>query len=192
MQRKALLVGLAITVLTTVATLTVSIVPSFSESQPSEAKPNQVTFFCREVFDQASNSRIPATVAWIPERQIHVRFIGWKSEYFERNGWTPQKRCATVTEKFQQFYSQGRLNYLTYGTVNGYPVICAPANPEETCNSNNQLFTLKSGSNPQIVFQNLIDITKGASSDMILQNSGKQTYLSVQALFKKAPLVTLN
>ncbi|MBR8840578.1 MAG: COP23 domain-containing protein [Stigonema ocellatum SAG 48.90 = DSM 106950] len=132
---------------------------------------------------KASNSRIPATVAWIPERQNHVRFIGWKSSYFELNGLNPQKRCEIVTEKFNQLYSQRHLNYLTSGKVNNYSVICGLASQGENCNSNNQLFTLKPSSNPEIVLQQLIEIAEGKNSDMLLQNSGKRKYLNVQAFF---------
>ncbi|MHC5833119.1 MAG: COP23 domain-containing protein, partial [Nostoc sp.] len=90
----------------------------------SESQPNKVTFFCRQIFDKASGENIPATVAWVPERQGNIRFIGWKSEYFNKSGWTPEKRCEKVTTKFQESYDQGRLNYLTYGIFNGSPIIC--------------------------------------------------------------------
>ncbi|MFN7853084.1 MAG: hypothetical protein ACK5OU_14275, partial [Dolichospermum sp.] len=66
----------------TALTLSVSTFPGFSQDNSSANQPNQVTFFCQEVFDSASGEKIPATVAWIPERQAHVRFIGWKSEAF--------------------------------------------------------------------------------------------------------------
>ena len=133
MHNKSFFITLGLTALTSLACLSINLSPSFSQSN-SAAQPNKVTFFCRDVFDSASSEKIPATVAWIPERKGNVRMIGWKSEYFNKGGWKPEERCHTVTKKFQQLYSQSHLNYLTYGMVNGSTVICGVANQEETCN----------------------------------------------------------
>ncbi|MBW4498714.1 MAG: hypothetical protein KME57_03800 [Scytonema hyalinum WJT4-NPBG1] len=54
MQRQSFLIGLGLTAFTTVATLGVSISPSFSQSNSSVTTSAQVTFFCREVFDSAT------------------------------------------------------------------------------------------------------------------------------------------
>ncbi|NJR73695.1 MAG: hypothetical protein HC773_08450 [Scytonema sp. CRU_2_7] len=184
MQQQSFFIGLGLTALTSLASITVSLSPSFSQSTASESQPNKVTFFCRQIMDEASGEKIPATVAWVPERKGHVRFIGWKSEYFNKGGWTPAKRCQKVTQKFQDFYEHGRLNYLSNGKVNGYLVICSLVNQGETCNGNNQLFTLKSGSNPEQALQRLTDIAEGKSSEVLLQKSGEQMYISVQDFLK--------
>ena len=189
MQRQSFFIGLGLTALTSLASLSVSIYPGFGQSTTSESQPNKVTFFCRQIFDKASGENIPATVAWIPERQGNIRFIGWKSEYFNKSGLTPEKRCEKVTTKFQQSYDQGRVNYLSSGITNGYPIICGLANQGETCNSSNQLFTIKSGSNPELVLQRLTDISEGKSSDILLQSSGEQVYIAVQDFFNKTPLL---
>lgn len=189
MQRQSLFICLGLTALTSLASVTVSLSPSFSQSTASESQPNKVTFFCREIMDEASGGKIPTTVAWVPERKAHVHFIGWKSEYFNKNGWTPAERCQKVTQKFQSSYEQGRLNFLSDGKVNGYLVICGLANQGETCNNNNQLFTLKSGSNAEQALQRLTDIAEGKSSDPLLQSSGGQMYISVQDLLKKSPII---
>lgn len=90
------------------------IAPGFSQS----TTPNRVTFFCKEVFDRASGGKIPATLAWIPQRSGNVRIIGWKSEYFSKRS---PVRCEEVTQKFQKAYDQGRFNYLTTGPGEGIP-----------------------------------------------------------------------
>lgn len=190
MQQQSFFIGLGLTALTSLASLSVSLSASFGQSTTSESQPNKVTFFCRQIIDKASGENIPATVAWIPERQGHIRFIGWKSEYFNKSGWTPEERCQKVTAKFQESYDQGRLNYLSYGTTNGYPIICGLANQGETCNSSNQLFTIKSGSNPELILLRLTDISEGKSSVEILQSSGEQMYLAVQDFFNKTPLIS--
>lgn len=194
MQRQSFFIGLGLTALTSLASLSVSIYPGFGQSTTSESQPNKVTFFCRQIFDKASGENIPATVAWVPERQGNIRFIGWKSEYFNKSGWTPEKRCEKVTTKFQESYDQGRLNYLTYGIVHDSPIICGLANQGETCNSSNQLFSIKSDSDPELILQRLTDIFKGTASvspngPPILQSSGEQVYIAVQEFFKKTPLL---
>ena len=189
MRQKSFFIALGLTVITSQACLIINVYPGFSQSTNSEPQSHQVTFYCRQILDKASGEQIPATVAWVPERKGHVRFIGWKSEYFNKGGWTPQERCDQVTQKFQESYNQGRLNYLSYGKLNGYPVICGLTNQGETCNSSNQLFTIKSGSDPELVLLRLTDIAEGKSAEPLLQSSGEQMYLAVQEFFKKIPLL---
>ncbi|PAX52176.1 COP23 domain-containing protein [Brunnivagina elsteri] len=188
MQRQLSSIALALTALTSAATLAISISPAFSQPVATNSQPNKVTFLCREIFDKASGDKIPATVAWIPERKGHISLIGWKSQALPPHI-TPQKRCEIVTQKFQQFYDNGSLNYLTHGINNGYPVICSIPNQGETCNGTNQLFTIKPGSSPTIVLQRLIDTLVGAGGVGILyQNSGQQVYIDMKEYFKKAPV----
>jgi hypothetical protein len=181
----------------TTLTLTMSINPGLSQDNAS-AQPNQVTYFCQEIFDQASGEKVPATIAWVPERKGHVRFIEWKSEYFVKGGWTPQKRCQEVSKKFQKFQELGRLGNLTTGKNNGYSVVCAVASYEETCNGNNQLFTLKNSSNPGLVLAKLMDILEGTAGEdqpkiqgIITESSGNRKYLNVGKYLQNAPLVNI-
>lgn len=189
MQKQSLLIGLGLTVFTSLSSLVFSVSPSFSQTNSSPSQPNKVTFFCQPTFDRASQERIPTTVAWVPERKGHVRFIIWKSEYFTQSGWTPEQRCQKVTQKFQEFYQQGRLNYLSLGKNNGYPIICGLTNKTETCNSNNQLFTIKSTSNPQEVMARLIDIAEGKASNPLFQTSGGKVYIPLAKLFENSDII---
>ncbi|BAY42197.1 hypothetical protein NIES2111_65930 (plasmid) [Nostoc sp. NIES-2111] len=190
MQIKSLLIGLGLTSLVSLSSSVISLSPSLGQSTTTESQPDKVTFFCKEKFDEASGKRIPVTVAWVPERKGHVYFIGWKSEYFNKGGWTPAQRCQKVSQKFQEFYYQGRLNYLSSGKHQGYPIICGVANQGETCNGNNQLFTVKTGSKAQEVIERLMDIAEGKSAEPLLQNSGEQLYISVQSFLNKSPLIS--
>mgnify|MGYP003335438454 CR=1 FL=1 len=157
------------------------IAPGFSQS----AAPNQVTFFCKDVFDRASGDKIPATLAWVPGRGGNVRIIGWKSEYFSKKS---GMRCEEVTQKFQKAYDEGRFNYLTTGKVKGYPIVCAVSSTDGVCNGDSQLFTLKPHDNPDLVLQQLMDILEGKASDLLMQSSGDKTYISMREFFAKAPI----
>ncbi len=191
MQQQTFFISLGLTALTSLVSLVVSLPPSFSQSTATESQPNKGTFFCRENFDKASGEKIPVTVAWAPERKKHVYFIGWKSEYFNKGGWTPKERCQNVSKRFQEFYEQGRLENLTFGKINGYPVICGVINQGETCNSNNQLFTVKSGSKPEEVIQRLMEISQGKSAEPLLQSSGEQLYISVKDFLNQATPINI-
>lgn len=181
------------------ATLSISIQPGFSQTETDANSPNKVTFFCQQLYDPASGEKAPMTVVWIPERQGHVRIIGWKSEAFGKN-WTPQKRCDEVSPKFQKFYELGQLNYLTAGTIktrtqNGNilakQVICAVHDTQSLCNVQNQLFTIKDTEEPDEVLKSLVDILRGASANPIWQSSDQRLYLNVKNYFREAPIVNL-
>lgn len=162
---------------------------TLSQANTNNTQRDSVTFVCKDILDPASGEQIPATVVWVPKRKTHVLFIAWKSEFFAN--WSPRKRCASVTKRFQKSYNEGRLSYLSTGKYNGYPVICA-AKPGETCNKNNQLFTIKKGHNPQLVLQKLLNISEGKTDDSPLyQNSGKKLHLEVQTMLDYAPSVKI-
>ncbi|AFZ11449.1 hypothetical protein Cri9333_0485 [Crinalium epipsammum PCC 9333] len=173
-----------LSVLVTAISLTLNAAPSFSQTQP-----DKVTFYCRSMLDITSGENIPTTVAWIPERQGHIRLIGWKSEYFYR--WNPQARCQAVTQKIQNLSNQGRFNFLATGAVNNYPVICAFASQGESCDSNNQVFTIKPHDNPDEVLAHLLGIFEGRASKIFNQSSGQKRTLSVNSYFQKAPLIEI-
>ncbi|BAZ13224.1 hypothetical protein NIES4071_50630 [Calothrix sp. NIES-4071] len=182
MQRNLFILGLA--ALTSTACFAVSLT-AVSQNTPASVS-NKVTFFCQKGLDKASGKNIPFTVAWVPERNRHVRIIGWKSEFFEKAGWTPQERCEKVTERFNKIYDAGRLNYFGSGTNNGYPIICGLLNKDDACNPENQLFTVKSGSQIKVVLEQLLEIAEGKASNVIYQNSGQQIRVSVKDILNNA------
>ncbi|MDB9306619.1 COP23 domain-containing protein [Nodularia spumigena] len=191
MKNKSFLIGLGLVACTVLTSFSI-ISPSFSQSTASKTQSNQTTFVCTTKFDQSSSQRIPVTAAWIPERKNHVYFVGWKSEYFLQSGWTAEKRCEHVTQKFQELYTQNRLNYISSGRNNGYPVICGVSNLGETCNANNQLFTLRSDTNPDQVIQILMDIAEGkATEGILLQTSNNQRYIPVKAFLLQSPIIEI-
>jgi hypothetical protein len=191
MQKQSLFLSAGLTIITSLTSLSLNLSPSFSQSTNTSSQPNRVTFFCREIIDQSSGERIPATVAWIPERKGHIRFIGWKSDYFNKGGWSPKERCERVTQKFQEFYNAGRLNFLTHGKHNGYGIICGLAKQGEDCNNATQLFTVRAGSNPNQVLQRLTAILESKSSQILYQSTGQRSHVNVQNFLSNSPLVEI-
>ncbi|MGK7892693.1 MAG: COP23 domain-containing protein, partial [Xenococcus sp. (in: cyanobacteria)] len=160
-----------------------------SNAQVDNYPTDRVSFYCGETLDQASGQKIPTTLAWVPQREANIPIIGWKNEYF--GAWNSQKRCEAVSPKFQTFYEDGRLNYLTNGESAGYPIICAVLDKEEQCSGENQLFQVRPGTNPEEVITGLNGILGGKTSDSepIYQSSGNRVYISVSGFLENAPAV---
>ena len=83
---------------------------------------DRISFYCGEIEDEASGETIPATIAYVPQRKASVSVIGWKTHVPD---WDAQRRCETVSHKFQAFHEDGRLDYLITGEKKGYNIICA-------------------------------------------------------------------
>ncbi|HEY9693000.1 MAG TPA: COP23 domain-containing protein [Oculatellaceae cyanobacterium] len=171
-------------ILATAATINWGAMPVLSQTQA-----NQVTFLCRQVLDPASGEKIPAILAWVPERKAHIIIVGWKSDYFYN--WNREKHCQEATRKFQAAYNDGRLNYLKSGEINIYPVVCAVKDEAEQCNSNNLLFIIKIHDNPNFVLKNLFT---NIASDFVCiyppPPPEQQTYISVNYILQKAPIIS--
>ena len=176
--------------LSTVALATATLAlaaPTFIQSANSSAG-DRVSFSCQNIFEPASGVQIPATVAWVPQRSKNVPIVYWKSDYFKKSGWGGAERCQKVSPKFQTFYDSDRLNYLTHGKVGAYPIICAAVTDNgETCNGNNQLFTLKRGTEGDEAIKQLMNIFEGSSAGPSYQNSGNQAYVSFDEFLLIAP-----
>ncbi|MGL5873810.1 MAG: COP23 domain-containing protein [Xenococcaceae cyanobacterium] len=172
------------------ATTTVSLVSTNIFNQPSHAEAtyskDKINFYCGEVSEKESGQNIPATIAYVPQRKANVAIIAWKSNYIPE--WDAQKRCNTVSPKFQTFFEDGRLEYLTTGENQGYDIICA-AVEKQKCKPEDQLFQVKASNNPETVLKGLTGIIEGTSSEPIYQNSGQQIYVSIEKLLNNAPAI---
>ncbi len=103
--------------------------------------PIQTTFHCTPM--QGGSY---ATVAKRGDRQTPPMIV-WTSTLGEFGQYTPQRRCEIVSDKFTQAVALngGKLKsmLLTYGINNRQRVICYVNHPNGSCNSDNQLFTLR-------------------------------------------------
>jgi hypothetical protein len=180
--------------LTTTTATTVSMVSSNFFPQPTQAQTtdsssrptDRVSFYCGEISGE-DGEKIPTTIAYVPQRKADIAVIAWKSDYIPQ--WDAQKRCDTVSPKFQAFYEDGRLNYLATGENQGYPIICAATEVGQPCQGENQLFQVKASDNPNAVLEGLTGIIEGESSEPIYQSSGEQAYVSMQKLLDAAPAI---
>lgn len=157
------------------------------EIPTSNLPTDRVTFYCGEISDKDTGESIPTTVAYVPQRRANVPIIAWASQHLA--AWNPQRRCEIVSPKFQTFYEDGRLNYLSNGESAGYPIVCALLDKQEQCSGENQLFQVRPGSKPEDVVLGLKGILVGKSSEPIYQSSGDRVYVSVSEFLKNAPTI---
>ena len=112
--------------------------------------------------------------------------IRWTSEYFSGSGWTPERRCEEVSSNFQEYYSEGKLKYLTTGIMNGQPVVCVTYREKANCTG--LLFTLKPTSDPGKVLARLMEIRKGANAPLN-ETTGKRIYINMEEFIESRPVV---
>ncbi|NEQ77576.1 MAG: hypothetical protein F6K23_33915 [Okeania sp. SIO2C9] len=139
--------------------------PVVKEVQPI-IRPNK--FYC----DRGKNG-IPTTFVKTPQGTYTV--IRWVSNYFLSAGYSPLTRCRQVSDKFQFFYDDGRLDYITTGIVNRQPVICVSGRKGGPCQG--VLFTLKPQQSASETVQQLFDIRVGAATGPLYE-SGSRFYLN--------------
>ncbi len=130
----------------------------------------------------------PTTVVDTPRGRIAL--IVWQSDYFRSSGWTPQKRCEEVTQRFQKFSDEGKLRYITTGRINNQPVICVGEKKPGgwQCLPDGLLITLESKDNPKEVLQNLFVAANPVGGRSLVRGSG--VFLDVEDYLKKAPVIS--
>ncbi|MDY6806430.1 MAG: COP23 domain-containing protein [Cyanobacteriota bacterium] len=126
-------------------------------------------FYC-----ESGENDVPTT--FVQTRQGTYPVIRWVSDYFTPHGYDQMTRCRQVSDKFQTYFNDGNLNYVTTGVVNHQPVVCVSDTNGGTCQG--VLFTLKPGQNASRVIQQLFDIRSGAASGPLLE-SGSRVYLDL-------------
>ena len=91
-----------------------------------------------------------------------IALIQWETARFNH---TPLERCYIVSERFQKFYNQGILEFMTVGTNNSYPVICVARAIGEDCSNNDEavLITLEKGTDPHKFLEHLFEAGEYAS-----------------------------
>lgn len=128
-------------------------------------------------FSCGRSNGVPTTIARTDDGRS-VPMIRWTSNAFDGSGWTPERRCQEVSQRFEGFRQQGRLAYITTGRINGLPVICTAASDGGACEG--LLYTLKPGQDPTLALRRLFDVRFKARGP--LNETSGRLYVSVQDL----------
>ena len=122
-----------------------------------------------------------------------VTLIEWANQFSEK--WTPQKRCAAVSERFQTFLDRGNLKYIRTGNVNQLPVICIADSRGGDCPDKNVLITLQQGTDPEGVLVRLVDFRRSVSGQTLTLSSDDaafysdgEFYVNMEKFLEKVPV----
>ena len=126
-------------------------------------------------------SGAPATLATMASGKT-VPVIRWTSTTFNSAGWSQQKRCQAVSERFENYRQQGILVHLTTGRMNGLPVICTAKKVGASCDG--LLYTLKPGQNPTKTLRDLLDVRTKARGP--LNETTGRLYIKMSDLLDSA------
>jgi hypothetical protein len=136
-------------------------------AEPSVAQSTGTRFFCAVLNGQYTT--------FVRTTRGNVPLIEWTSGNFDQSGWTNEKRCVAVSNRFQEYNVSGQLKYLRTSTVNQLPVLCVAKTKGGSCQSEDVLFTLKQGMDPQDTLTRMLDIRRGAGTAPI-QLSNNQVF----------------
>lgn len=132
-------------------------------------------------FTCGTASGAPATNA-VTSTGKQVPVIRWTSTTFDDAGWSQQRRCEEVSARFDSYYKQGRLKYITTGRINGLPVICTTPSKGGACDG--LLYTLKPGQDATSTLRNLLEIRVKARGP--LNETSERLYVSLEELLQTA------
>ncbi len=139
----------------------------------------------KNVYSCVPRNGNPATV--VDTKRGRVELIVWKSEFFSKSEWTPQRRCEEVTKRFQMLSDTDQLRYVSTGRMNNQSVICAadkkPA--DYVCKQDGLLITLEPKDNPTQVLKDLFDINSRIQGGGIVRGEG----IDMNYLLENLPLI---
>ena len=136
-------------------------------------------------FTCTTSNGVPTTVATTDTGRT-VPMIRWTSNAFDGAGWSPQRRCQEVSQRFESFRQQGRLAFITTGRMNSLPVICTAAKDGGACVG--LLYTLKPSQDPTLALQRLFDVRNKARGP--LNETNARLYVSVDELLSAKSVST--
>jgi Circadian oscillating protein COP23 len=162
-----------------------SLVVALPMAQPSYAEgKTDARFFCGKTINAQTGKVVPTTLA--STRRGNVAMIFWQSTFFAQQGqgFTPTDRCEEVSKRFQAFYTEGILSYLTTGKMNNQNVICVSDEYGGPCQG--LLLTLEPKDNPEQVLQELLNVRARARGALV--RSAGPSYIDVQDFLDNAPV----
>lgn len=132
-------------------------------SETAPASSGKVKYQC---IKQGSVNRTVAQTSRGP-----IELIVWRSDFFSGSGWSPERRCHEVTQRFQEHSDKKNFKYISTGTLNNYPVICV-SEQSGKCRADGLLITLQPSDDPNKVLSDLFNLAARASAGGITRTEG--------------------
>lgn len=101
----------------------------------------------------------------------NINFLNFTQDVSE--DWTTNKRCTEVATRFQRYYDNGIMRFVSAGYINSQPALCAVVEKGEACSSNNLLVTLPTNTDPIKAARQLMD-TRGLANGRVIAVNGKK------------------
>ena len=149
----------------------------------AQTSDDTIQFTCRPGFDKNTGKEQPTTYLWFRGNKHGV--VRWVKAM---GSVTPQERCDQVSARLQEAYSNGSLNFVTNGLMNGKPVICTAREYKGGCDT--LILTLRPNDNPLEVLEGFKEALTGRSMGPIPHSSGvPQIYyqIDLQATIRNTP-----
>lgn len=144
-----------------VSALAIAFLGPSALSQPSAAE--ETTFFC------GTSKGIPATIARTARGEVPM--ILWNYSTLPKPDDTRQGLCEKVSQKFQTYYEQGTLKYITTERRDGQLVACVAQEENGSC-SGEPLFSLRPNeTNPRATLQRIFRIRVASAAPISETNS---------------------
>ncbi|MEM7595655.1 MAG: COP23 domain-containing protein [Cyanobacteria bacterium P01_A01_bin.83] len=170
---------LATGVLGTLAVISLSNLP-IKQAQAN----GETQFICAESFDNESGKSLPTTFAWTSRGKIAI--VRWETEDFLSAGFSPQKRCESVSPRFQEAYDNNTLGLITNGQMDNQSVICTSDRPQGDCNT--LLMTLRPEDDSLTVLGSLRDIFNGQQVGPVKHNKQAYYQVDIENFLETAPV----
>jgi hypothetical protein len=140
----------------------IAFLPLLLTVQPLQAQESQPRFVCGND-DEGS----PATLVMLPDGSSRT-VIRYVSGAFEKAGYSNQKRCEEISDRFQYFNQNREIDYMAVGKINGQSVICVTRQEGGDCSRDLKgeglLITTRPGVNPSKTLADLINVRMEAGS----------------------------
>lgn len=145
-------------------------------SKPKEDEVTNVEFYC--VDTQKDGEQVLATVVNNDLLDNPLTLIYWDgdNQYFGEK-WSPQKRCETVSERFQSIHDRNGINFITNDVArwlghSNTNIICGVEQKYTQCEEEDLLFTLQSDDEPDRVLQEIIALRSEPETGKPLKRGG--------------------
>lgn len=128
------------------------------------------------------------TVMYRPESDLS-RSYSWAKPGEMGGGWTPERRCQTISARLEQYRPEGLIELRT-GVENGYDIVCATTEATDECRI---VFTVPPGQDAiatrDAVFDNLALAENGSATDAVrtFSSSGSAITDTIGQVFGSRP-----
>jgi hypothetical protein len=156
------------------ATVLLAVATATAITTPSRAQ-NNTGFYC------GKSDGEPATIVKTVT-QGDVPLIIWSFEGFGRE-FPPGRRCEIVSQRFQQYYEDGSLDFITTERIRGYDTVCVARAKGESCEGR-ILFTIPPGQKAKDAIEAVFNLSGPYRNNCGISENGGKVYINVKSFIQ--------